>query len=57
MIINVAIILLTCVLINYVRLQIIKSFNSYNPDLLKMDVLDTESISEDLESKADTVNT
>jgi hypothetical protein len=57
MIINVAIILLTCVLINYVRLQIIKSFNSYNPDLLKMDVLDTESISEDLESKTDTVNT
>jgi hypothetical protein len=57
MIINVAIILLTCVLINYVRLQIIKSFNSYNPDLVQMDVLDTESISEDLESKADTINT
>ncbi len=57
MIINVAIILLTCVLINYVRLQIIKSFNSYNPDLLKMDVLDTKSISEDLESKTDTINT
>jgi hypothetical protein len=50
MIINVAIILLTCVLINYVRLQIIKSFNSYNPDLVQMDVLDTKTLYEDLES-------
>jgi hypothetical protein len=50
MLINITIVIIICILLNYVGTKVINSIKCYNPDLVQMDVLDTKTLYEDLES-------
>ena len=50
MLINITIVIIICILLNYVVTKVINSIKCYNPDLVQMDVLDTKTLYEDLES-------
>lgn len=56
MLINITIVIIICILLNYVGTKVINSIKCYNPDLVQMDVLDTKTLYEDLESRTEKSN-